>query len=308
VFRKFPHARRIVIDHYKAVFNRSNQHFQQQKASMKLILAVKRDHFLYAGSPAAPDFGHPNFFYNALMLNCLYNCDYCYLQGMYPSGNTVMFVNSEDYLAATAQKLKNGEEMYLCISYDTDLLAFEHIIPYAHRWIQFARQHPNLLIELRTKSANFNAIKTLKPVTNVILAWTLSPASITKIYEKKTPSLKARLNAIKKAMTTGWTVRLCFDPLLHVPDWQEIYTEFVEQVFTALNPEKIQDVSIGVFRMNSGYLHRIRKMREDSPVLYHPVDVVENVATYPQTVKAEMEDWVYRQVRKYLPDDRVFAL
>ena len=34
------------------------------------------------------------------MFNCIYDCDYCYLQGMYPSANIVVFVNHEDFFDA----------------------------------------------------------------------------------------------------------------------------------------------------------------------------------------------------------------
>mgnify|MGYP006970641936 FL=1 len=30
------------------------------------------------------------------MMNCIYDCSYCYLKGMYPSGHMVLFVNIED--------------------------------------------------------------------------------------------------------------------------------------------------------------------------------------------------------------------
>lgn len=32
------------------------------------------------------------------MMNCIFDCEYCYLKGMYPSGNLVVFVNLEDIL------------------------------------------------------------------------------------------------------------------------------------------------------------------------------------------------------------------
>ena len=31
------------------------------------------------------------------MLNCVYDCSYCFLQGMFNSANYLVFVNYEDY-------------------------------------------------------------------------------------------------------------------------------------------------------------------------------------------------------------------
>ena len=68
VLKKFSKCRVIEIDDYNAIFSRSNQHFQTQKKSIKLILAVKKDQFIYDGSNYAPNFGLPNFYYNTLIL------------------------------------------------------------------------------------------------------------------------------------------------------------------------------------------------------------------------------------------------
>ena len=97
---KFPRATVIKIGHYKDVFNRPGQDFQIQKSSMKLILAIKTEPFLYPASDMVQEFDTPNVYYNTPILNCLYNCDYCYLQGMYPSGNVVVFVNENDFMDA----------------------------------------------------------------------------------------------------------------------------------------------------------------------------------------------------------------
>jgi spore photoproduct lyase len=138
ILKKFPSAIRVSIQNYKNIFNPSNQNFQVQKAAMKLILAKKKDQFLYKGSSYVSSYNSNIFYYNSLILNCSYNCEYCYLQGMYNSGNVVIFVNEEDFFYETDEFLKTSP-LYLCISYDTDLLAFENIVPYTSRWIEFAR-------------------------------------------------------------------------------------------------------------------------------------------------------------------------
>ena len=214
---RFPNAQVIEIEDYKTVFSRPKQHFQAQKGSMKLILAVKKDRFLYDGSGHSQNFSLKNFYYNTLMINCVYNCDYCYLQGMYPSANIVAFVNLEDYFLATSRGIRDrgkpSQPFYLCISYDTDLLAFESIIPYCQAWIEFVHKQSDLLVEIRTKSAAYRSISKLFPTEQVILAWTLSPETVVKHYEHGTPPLRNRLDAAKSAMDDGWPVRLCFDPI-----------------------------------------------------------------------------------------------
>ena len=96
VLARFEQASVIPISSYKDVFNRPQQEWQTQKQSQKLILAVKPDDLLYKASDIAPDFGHEHFYYNTPLLNCVYDCSYCFLQGLYPSANLVFFVNQAD--------------------------------------------------------------------------------------------------------------------------------------------------------------------------------------------------------------------
>lgn len=83
-------ARVVDIKSYKDVFNRSKQDYGFQKLYPSLILAVKKDGFVYTGSNMCQSFGYMNTYYATLMLNCIYDCEYCFLQGMYNSANIVL--------------------------------------------------------------------------------------------------------------------------------------------------------------------------------------------------------------------------
>lgn len=278
----------IEIDHYKDIFNRRGQNFREQKLSQKLVLAKRKDQFLYEGSHFSPSFDAPNFYYNTLALNCLYDCDYCYLQGMFSSANLVMFVNWEDYFDATDAFLKSNQSLYLAISYDTDLLATESFFEATNAWINFARSRSNLLLEIRTKSSNFQAISAQLPIDNAILAWTISPDSICKTNESKTPNLKARLTAIKSALSAGWKVRICIDPILKVENWKEKYQTLIDQLDSEINLNQLYDISFGTFRMNSEFLNRIQQIRQDSSLIYYPFERKNQITTYSSKENEEI--------------------
>ena len=308
IIDKFPKSNLIEIDDYSDFFNRSRQDWRLQKTATKLIIAAKKSDFLYTGSPMTPSFEHVNFYYNTLAMNCIYDCHYCYLQGMYPSANMVFFVNIEDYFRETDRVLRDKGKIYLSISYDTDLLALENILPYSKQWIEFARQRKNLTIELRTKSANYKAIQNTDAVENVILAWTLSPQTIINLYEKKTPSLKARLKSISCAVRDGWNVRLCFDPMLILDNWKTLYAELFEEVFSMQESSEIQDVSIGTFRMNSEYFKTLKSMRSDSDLLHFPYAIKNKNAGYSGQDKQSLLSFAREALSKYLPADKIFQI
>lgn len=118
----------ILIDHYKDVFCRSKQDISLQKNYQDLILAERQNDFIYKGASVCQDFDNENFYYSSCVMNCVCNCEYCYLKGMYPSGHLVVFVNIEDYF-----RYLDDKEIYLCVSYDTDLFPLEDTLGYVKK-------------------------------------------------------------------------------------------------------------------------------------------------------------------------------
>lgn len=305
ILKHFPNAVSIEINHYKDVFNRGGQNFLLQKNSQKLILAVKKDKFLYEGAPVCQNFGNQHFYYTSMVMNCFYDCEYCYLQGMYPSANIVVFVNTEDFFRET-EKLLKSFPVYLCISYDSDLLSLENILGYVEKWHSFAMEHKDLTIELRTKCASFHLVDKRKPLDNFILAWTLTPDLIRKQYEHRTPSFMDRLNCIKKAIDHGFLVRLCFDPIIYIKDWQLLYKDMICTVFKKLPADKIHDVSIGVFRVSDGYLKQMRKQRPHSAIVQYPYANDHGVCHYGKDLSQNMISFVLNQVKKYIHESKIY--
>ena len=305
ILKRFPRSVKVVVQHYKDVFNRTHQDFRRQKDSPKLILAVKQEPFLYQGPEICEDFGNKNFYYASCVLNCLYDCDYCYLQGLYASANIVIFVNIEDFFE-DVQKRIEYENLYLCISYDTDLLALEGVVPYASKWIEFAGGKQNFNIELRTRSANYGAVKRFTPAEQVVLAWSLSPNEVARRYEKLAPPLETRLKAAKTAVEDGWKVRLCFEPILKIQNWQEIYSAFLINVFEIIPADRIFDANIGLFRMNREQFKRISRFRTDTDVFaYSMVCSGEGIMSYAEGER--MKDFMHRQLIRYLPGEKIYS-
>lgn len=296
----------VTIDNYKEVFCRSSQNYFFQEKSKKLILARKPDQFLYPGPSICHSFGYENFFYTSNVLNCIYSCEYCFLKGMYSSANIVVFVNIEDYFKEI-DKILEKQPLYLSVSYETDLLALEGIFPFCSMWIEYAAKRQNLVIEIRTKSANIKALEKIKPQDNVILAWTLLPKEVIEKFEHGTPSFSSRLSAIQSAIQNNWKVRLCFDPILYIENWKEIYENFFIQVFKGINPAKILDVSVGVFRIPKDYLKRMKKVFANEITAFF-YEEAENACTYPKQLKEEMMDAVLSTLQKFIPSSKIFVI
>ncbi len=305
ILAKFPDAEVIEIDHYKDVFCRSRQSYRLQHRTQNLILAAKQGTLLYEGAPVCQSFGNQYFYYTSCIMNCVFDCEYCYLKGMYPSANIVIFVNLEDIFAKVEQILES-HPLYLCVSYDTDLPALEQIAGYVREWCGFAKKHENLKIEIRTKCANKRFVRDIGPVPGVIYAFTLSPQAVIESYEHHTSSLRERLSCAAELIQAGCPVRLCFDPMIYVPDWKRHYEEMLEQVYQTIDVEKIVDVSVGTFRVSQDYLKNMRKQEPDSAVVWFPFQSENGYCHYPQELMEQMEGFLTESLEKKISGEKIF--
>ncbi|GAB4201717.1 MAG: deoxyribodipyrimidine photo-lyase [Bacteroidia bacterium] len=289
----------LVINDYKEVLNQTNSHWGFNKAYQKIILAKRKSEFYYKGAALTSNVGHRHFYYNTLALNCLYHCEYCYLQGMYNTPHLVMFLNNKDFINAAKRLIRQlKSNIYLALSYDTDLPALEKYYPYCREWMDFAAIEKNITIEIRTKSNQLNFIQETEASENVILSFTLSPEQIQKKYEPFTPSLEQRLKAVKTSMDKGFRVMLCFDPLLFIPQYQSVYADFFENIFSIITPSTRISASVGTFRMNNDFLKRIRKNGNTSDIYLYSYEVKNKIATYPQHIRQEMITFVKSELEK----------
>lgn len=306
ILERFKNSIKIEIDDYKEVFSRNNQNFELQKKSPKLILAVKKDRYLYEGAIVCESFGNENFYYISSVINCIYDCEYCYLQGVYSSGNIVIFVNIDDMFEEVKKELEK-RSMYICISYDTDLLALEGMTSLVKKWYKFTKENTNLKIELRTKSANIKIFDKLEPNPNFIIAWTLSPKEFVEKYELRTATLEQRIVAAKTLIEKGWSVRICFDPIINIKDFEYKYGKLVDMTFKEIESSKILDVSMGTFRISKEYLKRMRKNREGSLILNYPFTCNSGVYSYSEDKNKEMLDYMKEKILKYVDIKKLFV-
>ena len=305
----FPEAVVIEIEHYKDVFNRHKQCFSEQHESQALVLAVKQGNLVYPGAAVCQSMGNEHFYYTSCMMNCLFDCEYCYLKGMYPSGNMVVFLNLRDIFNRVKELLRE-HPVYLCVSYDTDLLAAEALTGYVKEWMKFTDSNPGLTIEVRTKAGNIEferlLLTPLQRNESVIFAFTLSPEYVITHYEHRTGSLKGRIDSIKKALECGLSVRLCFDPMIYCPDWKKEYGIMMDTVLSEIPMDKIRDVSVGSFRLSEDYLKTMRRNMPGSAVVQYPYQNDGGVYHYSHKLTSDMESWMVSRLREYVPEARIF--
>ena len=303
---RYPRARIIPITRYSDVFNSRSQNFREQKSNPSLILARKNGKFIHPTPPGYHIGGKHNYYFSH-MLNCVYDCRYCFLQGMYQSGNYVVFVNSEDFLDDISRTTDQHESPSWYFSgYDCDSLALDPITHFVNDCLDHFEQLPNAWLELRTKSTQIRPLLNRPAIPNVVVAYSLSPEAIVRAEEHGTPSLQKRLDALATLQAHGWKIGLRFDPLLYSDNFEELYGHFFEQVFASFDMTQVHSVSLGVFRLPKGFHRKLVRMYPESKLLAAPLALRDSMMTYPEESETAMREFCVKQLNTVVRADQFF--
>lgn len=304
---RFPNARRIGCGRYGEVFNPKAQNFRLQKLKPALILAKKFKNFVL-DVPENYGIGGSRNYYFSHMLNCIYDCRYCFLQGMYESAHYVLFVNYEDFEEAIDAKISEtpAENTYFFSGYDCDSLALEPISHFADHFIPFFEARPKAWLELRTKSIQVHSLAKRKAVPNVIAAFSLNPKEVAEALEHKAPSIENRLCAMEELAARGWKLGLRFDPFIYHENFLAHYKRLFETTFKRLPVSSIHSVSLGLFRLPKEMYERIYKLYPDERLFSGPLEEKKEMVSYLPEIEKKMSDGIIQLLSQYVPDDILF--
>lgn len=308
VLQRFPSATVVGCDRYGEVFNPGAQSFRLQKRRPSLILARKEGK-LVLDAPPGFGIGDERNFYFSHMLNCLYDCRYCFLQGMFRSAHYVLFVNFEDFKDAIDATIEaaDGERCAFFSGYDCDSLAMESLSGFAADFVPFFSARPSALLELRTKSVATRALRQQPPAPNIVVAFSLTPAPAAEAAEHGAPAVAARIGAMRELADAGWLLGIRLDPLLWYEGWEQGYAELIELLAASIPARSLHSVSIGPLRFPRMMFHRIAAMYPTEPLLAGPLQRRGNLASYGDERESALSDTVLRLLRRAFPAVDVFS-
>ena len=314
-YRDLPH---IECERFGQIFNRKAQNFRMQKQYPALILARKHGRKVLP-APAGYGFEAGQSHYFSHMLNCIYDCRYCFLQGMYRSAHCVLFVNFEDFADSIRQSIvANGggspppdgllvEEVthagagrqVFYSGYDCDSLALEPVSKFAEFFVPFFAKHPRATLELRTKSTQISGLLRMPPAPNCIIAMSFTTEACAKQWERDVPSIEKRLKALARLQQAGWPVAIRFEPLLPEAD-RKAYASLFELVFSHLDADRLHSTSTGLFRMPADYFRNTLKLYPDESLFARETRTENGIVSLEQPDReawlAELEEMLFRHI------------
>ena len=298
-------ARNIIkINHYGELFNRNRQNFRIQKDSLNYIIATKKNNLVM---PVPRSTTSVEGYYFSHMYNCIYDCDYCFLQGHFNSAYHVYFINYEDFGEAILnESIKTKTKLWFFSGYDCDSLASEKITGFAEYFVPFFSKLKNCILEIRTKSSRTTELLKIKPNPNVVCAFSLNPQNLINVFEKGTPSLSRRIKSIKTLSENGWKIGLRFDPLILTKARKEDYLELFNLAVNCIPKSSIHSVSLGTLRLSESHHKKMLKNDRQNRLLLDNRYGYEKKMWQPHSEIRNIEVSLREHLKKLIPQSSIF--
>ncbi len=296
--QRFPNAEPVYLKRYDEVWGKVKKPYLQKRQELNLFIANKRGQ-LVKEAPNAYGIEGEKHFYFIHAFNCIYECEYCYLQGYFNTPDVVIFLNHDEIKSEMKKVLKTfpDEPVWFHAGEFSDSLALSHITGELQKYWGFFKENPRAKLELRTKSVNIRELKELEPLENVYASFSISPPSAAKNRDKKTPSTKARIAAIKTLAGKGHKLGLHFDPVIYKEGVFEEYEELFKELEEEIGLDFFDYFSLGVVRFTDDVFRQTKKNYPRSPMFASEfAKTEEGIVRYPRPMRA----WTLSQLKERL--------
>lgn len=224
--------------------------------------------------------------------SCGFDCSYCSIQSFYKD-NTITFDKN------FAKKLKNlqldpNKTYHIGTGQSSDSLMWGNRAGVLEALLEFARTHPNVILELKSKSDNIDYLLQNDVPKNVLCTWSLNPQIIIDNEEKRTASLDERIQSAKALANKGVLVGFHFHPMVLFEGWQKAYTAIAQELIKNFSCSEVVLVSMGTLTFIKPVLKKIRLRAAQSKILQMPLIDASGKYSYPLSLKEEMFSTLYQ--------------
>lgn len=263
-------ARAVVdIDDHQELFSRKKTAYLTKRDTRNVFVAVKRGQ-LVREAPVAYGYSSRDLHYYYIhAYNCVYECEYCYLQGYFSSPDLVFFVNHDEIVSAMQTKVDANPErrVWFHAGEFSDSLAVSHITQELPLYWPFFSANTNARLELRTKSINVSELRALSPLGNIVVSYSLSIESQASHFDHETPGIAQRLDAMMRLKALGFRLAIHLDPIIWQESFAEEFSEVAGQIQNGLGFDCIEYISLGVVRFAKPVFKELKSNYPQSEIL-----------------------------------------
>ncbi|RMF57662.1 MAG: DNA photolyase [Calditrichaeota bacterium] len=223
--------------------------------------------------------------------NCIFGCSYCTIQTFYHE-EIVFDANLGEKLRQI--QLEPDRFYHIGTGQSSDSLAWGNRNGILDDLCGFAADHPNILLEFKTKSNNIRYFLENQVPPNIVCSWSLNTPTIIKNEEHFTASLEERIKAARQVADQGIRVAFHFHPMVYYSGWDEDYPRIAHQLLQLFSPEEVLFISFGSVTLIKPVMQQIRKLGHPTKILQMEfVKDPHGKFTYPDHLKVHMFRTMY---------------
>ena len=165
-------------------------------------------------------------------------------------------------------------------------------------------EHPNVILEFKTKSDNIAYLLEHDVPENILCTWSLNTPTIIEHEEHLTASLEKRINSARRLADKGVPVGFHFHPIVEYENYLEEYAAVYKKLLDTFGPDEVVLISLGTLTFIKPVIKKLRDRNLKSKILQMPLIDAGGKQSYPLETKREMFRHAYESFRPW--HDNVF--
>ena len=307
LMEKYKDVPKIEIENHNNIEemrNKQNKEFANMKRN--LIIGIRKTH-KFVENHKTSDFLVP---YTSSV--CTASCLYCYLVCNYNKCAYLrLFVNREqmvDKIIKTAEKA--DENLNFEIGSNSDLILENSITNNLVWTIDNFKNTSKGTLTFPTKFDMVDDILNLDHRGKIIIRMSVNPEFIINRVEFGTSRLEGRIEAINKLKDAGYKIGILIAPVIFVDNWQELYLELIQRLYSELSKQVKKDVFFEIIFMTYSYVHtKINEEAFPNAINLYSKDLMRGRGRgkymYKDNLREEGRKFFIEQLQKYFPNNKI---
>ena len=220
---------------------------------------------------------------------CAFACAYCSIQSFYSSNEIRVLKDLKQHLDTMV--LEEGT-WHIGTGQSSDSLLLGDDYGTLTALCSFAKKHPDVVVELKTKSARTDWIGMDIPC-NIVSTWSLNAETPASKEEHLAASPKARIEAAAKCAKAGHLVGFHIHPMVFFNGWENEYRDLVMALCDNIDPENAVMIGIGTLTFTKENLKTLRSSGRPTRVTQMPLAPIAGKYSYDLGTKRKMFSHLY---------------
>ncbi|MBQ2048836.1 MAG: DNA photolyase [Spirochaetales bacterium] len=220
---------------------------------------------------------------------CAFACAYCSIQSFYSSNEIRVLKDLKQHLDTMV--LEEGT-WHIGTGQSSDSLLLGDDYGTLTALCSFAKKHPDVVVELKTKSARTDWIGMDIP-SNIVSTWSLNAETPASKEEHLAASPKARIEAAAKCAEAGHLVGFHIHPMVFFNGWENEYRDLVMALCDNIDPENAVMIGIGTLTFTKENLKTLRSSGRPTRVTQMPLAPIAGKYSYDLGTKRKMFSHLY---------------